>query len=231
MTTCGLRNVGMPSEGHGLHGTYSHLPAHGVAITRHIEEEATVVVTGTVRDEGPPEFVVRRTIRIFAGSGRIEIEDDTTNSGAIPDLAPLLYHFNFGYPLWAPPARLDIPAEVTTARDAASEPARDSWHLPPTVAVGPELVLEHDLGDLEEGYARIINQQAGLTVSLRWDRSTLPRLNQWLDPNPRMSVLGVEPANCSTRGRAADRQSGVLPTLEPGALRPTRVSLEVERAV
>lgn len=26
MTTCRLRNVGMPAEGHGLHGTFSDLP-------------------------------------------------------------------------------------------------------------------------------------------------------------------------------------------------------------
>jgi hypothetical protein len=65
-----------------------------------------------------------------------------------------------------------------------------------------------------------------MTVELRWDRMTLPRLNQWLDPNPGMAVLGVEPANCSTRGRAADRQAGILPELAIGARRVTRLVLE-----
>jgi hypothetical protein len=232
VTTCGLRNVGMPSEGHGLHGTYSHLPARDVAVTRNVENNgASISVTGTVRDEGPPAFIVRRTIRICAGVGMIQIEDHTVNSGATPEAAPLLYHFNFGYPLWAPPAHLEIPVERTVARDAASEVALGFWHQPPEIAVGPERVLEHDLGDAGEGFARIVNQQVGLSMTLRWNRAALPRLNQWLDPNPGMGVLGVEPANCSTRGRAADRQSGTLPALGPGETRTTRVSLEISPVV
>jgi hypothetical protein len=31
VATCGLRNVGAPSEGHGLHGEISHQPARDVA--------------------------------------------------------------------------------------------------------------------------------------------------------------------------------------------------------
>lgn len=227
MTTCGLRNVGMPSEGHGLHGTYSHLPAHDVRVDRHCEADgASVTVTGTVRDSASPEFVVRRSIRVHAGRGRIDVADTTVNRGATADAAPLLYHFNFGYPLWAPPTQLDIPAVDTEARDEASEVALGSWHVPPDVEVAPERVLEHDLGDIAEGWASITNEPLGVAVTLRWDRTTLPRLNQWLDPNPGMAVLGVEPANCSTRGRAFDRADGRLPMLLPGAERVTRLVVE-----
>jgi hypothetical protein len=231
LTTCGLRNVGMPSEGHGLHGTYSHLAAHDVTVSRHAGVDgAAVTVTGTVTDTGGPEFVVHRTIRVHAGVGRIELEDVTLNKGDVAEAAPLLYHFNFGYPLWAPPAQLDIPAVTTVARDPESEVALDSWHDPPDIERAPERVLEHDLGDLAEGWARIGNDALGVSVELRWDRTTLPRLNQWLDPNPGMAVLGVEPANCSTRGRAADRKAGILPTLAAGGKRITRLVLEVSVA-
>jgi hypothetical protein len=227
MTTCGLRNVGMPSEGHGLHGTYSHQAAHDVTVTREAGGDgASVAVTGTIRDAVDPVFVLRRSIRVYAGVGRIEIEDVTVNEGSTAGAAPILYHLNFGYPLWVPPAQLEIPTVATVARDPASQVALDSWHVPPDVVTAQERVLEHDLGDLADGWARLSNGVLGLAVELRWDRATLPRLNQWLDPNPAMAVLGVEPANCSTRGRAAERAAGTLPILGVGESRTTRLTVE-----
>ena len=227
MTTCGLRNVGMPSEGHGLHGTYSHLSAQNVTVSREVGGDgASVTVTGTIRDAADPVFVLRRSIRVYAGVGRIEIEDVTVNEGSTAGAAPILYHFNFGYPLWAPPAQLEVPTVATVARDPASKVALDSWHVPPDVVTAPERVLEHDLGDLADGWARLSNEDLGVAIRLRWDRATLPRLNQWLDPNPGMAVLGVEPANCSTRGRAADREAGFSPMLAVGASRTTSVVVE-----
>lgn len=231
MTTCGLRNVGMPSEGHGLHGTFSHLAAADVAVDRFVDDsEAGVVVTGTLDDSTPPAaFRVERTIRTFAGVGRLELVDITTNLGGVSAEAPLLYHFNFGYPLWADPARLELLVAGTEARDPDSEVALGSWRVPPTVESAPERVLEHELApDDAAAWARIVNPALGISLTLRWDRATLPRLNQWLDPNPGMAVLGVEPANCSTRGRAYDRAAGLLPVLAPGERRTTRVVVEVD---
>ncbi|NQV06480.1 DUF4432 family protein [bacterium] len=229
MTTCGLRNVGAPSEGHGLHGTYSHLPAADDTVERTLSDAGgTVTVRGVIDDPEPPaHFRVERTITFSIGTGRVEVEDVAANLGHEKAPAPLLYHLNFGYPLWAPPARLEIPVASTTARDTASEVALDTWHLPPDVAEQAERVLEHDLGpDLEWGNARISNPDLGIEVTIGWDRTSLPRLNQWLDPNPGMSVLGVEPANCSTRGRAFDRAAGIMPFLGPMERRVTRVCIE-----
>jgi Domain of unknown function (DUF4432) len=48
LTTCGLDNVGTPSEGIGLHGTYTFLPAHDVATER---SRSQVVVRGAVVNE------------------------------------------------------------------------------------------------------------------------------------------------------------------------------------
>jgi hypothetical protein len=38
VTTCGLDNVGAPSEGIGLHGTYTFLPARDVVSERSVAE-------------------------------------------------------------------------------------------------------------------------------------------------------------------------------------------------
>ena len=233
MVTCGLRNVGMPSEGHGLHGTYSHLPASDVRAGAVVgEEDAAVVVSGVVHDEGPPApLQLHRTIRVAAGHGRIDVEDVITNTGSEPAEAPLLYHCNFGYPLWSPPANLEIAAVTATeARDPASEVALTTWHTPPPVEVAAERVLEHVIpGPTTEGRAVITNAELGIAVEVGWDRGELPRLNQWLDPNPGMAVLGIEPANCSTRGRAFDRAAGALPWLHPGQARNTHLWIEARR--
>ena len=39
VATCGLRNVGAPSEGHGLHGEISHQPARDVRVARWVDGE------------------------------------------------------------------------------------------------------------------------------------------------------------------------------------------------
>lgn len=229
MVTCGLRNVGMPSEGHGLHGTYSHLPADGVTVDRVIaDKKVSVVVGGVVTDTADPAPLrVERRITSHAAVGRVEINDRTTNLGSVPAEAPILYHFNFGYPLWAPGARLDIPVSETIPRDEASAASLETWREPHPVMVTDERVLEHVVHPVDGwGRAQIINEDLGIGVAVGWRVAELPRFHQWIDPNPGMSVLGVEPANCSTSGRAYDRAEGRLPFLEPGETRETALVFE-----
>ena len=224
MVTCGLRNVGMPSEGHGLHGTFSHLPATDVAIER-LPDGEVVVITGTVVDDDDPRLVVRRRITVAAGSGRVVLEDETTNEGDEPAPAPLLYHCNFGFPLWSDGAHLDLAPVTTSARDDDSTDVLGRWGRPLPVAKGPERVLEHRL-DSAEAWATVSNANLGMAVTIRWDGDTLPWINQWLDPNPGMAVLGIEPASCRTRGRAFERTHGSLPMLEPASVRRTSLTFE-----
>ncbi len=230
MVTCGLRNVGMPSEGHGLHGSYSHLAAEEVTVDRVLDDAGgRIEIKGVVVDDDD-EVPLRheRSVRSFAGAGLLEVEDVTTNAGSSATPVPLLYHFNFGYPLWAGDARLDASVAGTQARDAESVPALGSWREPPATETGAEWVLEHEL-EPGPAWATIRNPALGTEVTVRWDREALPMLNQWIDRNPGMSVLGVEPANCTTRGRAQDRAAGVLPMLRPGEKRRTRLTVEARR--
>lgn len=228
MVTCGLRNVGMPSEGHGLHGTYSHLPASDVVAARDIDgDRLLVTVEGLVTDEGHPDVLrLARSIRTWTGSGLIEVTDRLTNLGSRTTETPILYHFNFGYPLWGPGALLDLDVTGTIPRDEASRPALDSWSRLPPVEDVPERVLEHVV-IANEGWAEatVANRDLGVGVKISWRVAELPRLHQWIDPSPGMYVLGIEPANCSTEGRGVDRVDGRLPMLEAGEIRET--ALEV----
>ena len=228
ITTCGLRNVGMPSEGHGLHGTFSHLLAEDVTIVRSTEDRGSITVAGRVTDDSQePHMTVDRTITTSAGMGRIEVRDITTNQGSSLAEAPLLYHCNFGWPLWSGSAMLTMNTDDTVARDPDSGPALGRWSAPPPIQKTPEWVLEHRVRS-EDGWAQahISSPACSVAVRISWETEELPILNQWIDANPGMGVLGIEPANCTTRGFAFERARGTVPTIEPGQQRSTSLVVE-----
>ena len=234
VTTCGRRNVGAPSEGHGLHGAASHQRAEMLAVEREVVEDGlAVVVRATMREAAAlgPCLETERTVTTWTGVGRVRVEDRTVNRGRSPEAAPVLYHVNLGAPLWAPGARLAVGDLVETRpRDADAEAALATWNRAPAPDETPERVFEHDLAPAAElGAARVEQASLGLAVDVGWDRATLPRLHQWLHTAAGAYVLGIEPANCSVLGRRADRLAGRLPVLEPGEERMTTVEIRAEQ--
>ncbi len=229
VTTCGRRNVGAPSEGQGLHGAASHQRARVTAVERaEVDSELAVVVQATMREASAlgPCLETRRTITTWAGTGRVLVADRTRNLGAVPEPAPVLYHVNLGAPLWSPGATVALADHrAVLPRDAAAAAAAPVWATAPPADETPERVFEHQLADAPEGVARVDQPALGLTVEVRWDRSTLPRVHQWLHTAGGAYVLGIEPANCSVLGRAADRAAGTLPLLGPGEERETWVEV------
>jgi Domain of unknown function (DUF4432) len=216
ITTCGLDNVGAPSEGVGLHGTYTFLPARDVVSER---STSAVVIHGVV-DE-PRGLRVERTIRTAVGAGRLELVDEAVNSPARSLEAPLLYHVNLGWPLWDSGARVATDAREVRPRDEDAAP-HDWTSAPEEPASAPERVWEH----VGATRAVVVNDRLGLRVTVESD---LPRLWQWVDPGPGVYALGIEPANCSVLGRAHDRAEGRLPFLAPGERRTTRISVTAEK--
>jgi hypothetical protein len=227
VTTCGLQNVGAPSEGHGQHGTFSHLPARDVRIDRTVEDDEVVVTLhGVVEDTDALGVHLRceRQVRTTTGRGEVVLRDVVTNLGPSAVAAPFLYHVNLGAPLWSPGAVLEIPSQEVLPRDDAAAAVLDSWRYPPEPADGaPERVFEHLIAPDADGRCTVAVTSAplGLRVEVEWDATVLPRLHQWVHPGSGVNVLGLEPANCSVLGRAADRSAGRLPMLDPGASRTT----------
>jgi uncharacterized protein DUF4432 len=215
VTTCGLDNVGAPSEGIGLHGTYTFLEARDVQTERSLSE---VMVRGRVED--PRGLQVERTIRTAVGSARIELVDRTKNTAEDVLEAPVLYHVNLGWPLWDDGARVESDADDVRPRDG--DAVEHDWSAaPPEPAALPERVWEH----VGTSGASVVNDALGLRLTVE---SNLPRLWQWVDPAPRVYSLALEPANCSVLGRAWDRAQGTLPFLAPGDERITRILITVE---
>ncbi len=233
VTTCGLRNVGVPSEGHGLHGRWSHLRAGRVSLEREVRSdgEVTLRAAATVEEVAAlgPHLRVSRTVTSRTGAGVVELTDVAQNVGGEPVAAPLLYHVNLGAPLWAPGAALDLDAVNTVSRDADAAAGLDRHRRPPEPdATAPEQVLEHRVRPGPDGWATATVSTEALVLEVAWDAATLPRFHQWL--HPAHGVLGLEPANCSVLGRGADRAAGTLPYLEPGEPRTTRLRITARPA-
>lgn len=227
VTTCGLRNVGVPSEGHGQHGDFTFQKATVEAV-----EPAgdALEVRGRIAEVSAlgHHLEVQRVWRTYAGEGRIELADVVVNRGRETEAAPQLYHVNLGAPLWAEGAEVVVDARATHPRDADAAPFADSWNRAPGVVEGAhERVFEHEVGPGPDGWCSVAvrNPRLPFEVEIRWDAATMPRLWQWVHPAPGIEVLGIEPANCSVLGRAHDRAEGRLPELAPGEERRTRLEI------
>jgi hypothetical protein len=232
VTTCGLRNVGAPSEGHPQHGELHAQRATIDAVSR--GADGVISARGHVTEVDALGFHLElsREWRTRAGEGLVELVDVLRNAGREPEPIPMLYHVNLGAPLWTEGAMLELSTAATRPRDESAAPFADTWHLAPGVVAGAEeRVFEHDMLPGADGWAsaRVRNEALGLEVTIRWDASTLPRLWQWVHPAPGIAVLGIEPANCSVLGRAHDRAEGRLPHLAPGEERVTRLEIRAAR--
>jgi hypothetical protein len=232
MATCGLRNVGVPSEGHGQHGEFHEQRATIEAIER--TDGGILTVRGRIAEVDSLRFdlEVRRSWRTRAGEGRVELVDVVANRGRETEGTPMLYHVNLGAPLWDEGATLHLDAEATHPRDEDAAPYVDVWDRHPGVVPGArERVFEHEVAAGPDGWAeaRVRNERIGLELAVRWDVATMPRFWQWVHPAPGIGVLGLEPANCSVLGRAHDRAEGRLPELAPGEERISRLEIRARR--
>jgi Domain of unknown function (DUF4432) len=232
MVTCGLRNVGVPSEGHGQHGDYTFQKAVVEAVERSGD---AIIVQGRIAEVAAlgHHLEVERTWRTYAGQGLVQLEDVVTNRGRETEPALQLYHVNLGAPLWSEGAELVLDARATHPRDADAAPYADSWNRAPGIMPdAAERVFEHEVAPGTDGWcsATVRNPRLGLELEVRWDAATMPRMWQWGHPAPGLGVLGLEPANCSVLGVAHDRAEGRLPELAPAEERRTRLEIRARVA-
>lgn len=226
LTTCGLRNVGAPSEGHGQHGSFTDLRARDVSVTRRWlpDGHRAVDITGTLDDASSlgAHLRVERHITLQSGSATVTVEDLTTNLGPEPEQSPILYHVNLGFPFLTLDSSYRIPRVLRST--AAGRDVQDLWQrMGDAGAAGPDRIVEHELEAEADGFAQLTSPNLGLVAEITWDRATMPRLHTWQRAQRGSYVASIEPANCGLDGRVADRADGCAPFLEPGARRSTRI--------
>lgn len=243
LMTCGLTQVGVPGKDidgpYGLHGRIHHTPARQVSSSaRWNGEEYEMSVSGIVEETAIFGFNLRlsRTIKSKLGENKITICDSVENFGFRPAPHMILYHFNFGFPLLREDTIVELPKARSQPRDPDMDMSRmDRWQDP--VPDFKEQVYYHELSKRDgKVVARVISPSfpvrfsdsstAGLVVELKWNPLKLPRMVQWRMPGAVDHVLGLEPSNCWTRGRANARKEDSLKILEPGEVMDYQLELE-----
>lgn len=242
LMTCGLTQAGRPNtdngEALGLHGRIHHAPACQVSTEAEwVNDSYEMRVKGVVEETRIFGERLRLTRQIHSrlGENAIAIFDTVENAGFEPTPHMILYHFNFGFPLLTPGTMLEFPSNRVTPRDEGVPLAGyDRWELPqPGYS---ERVYRHTDLSTKDGWAtaRVINPAfplpggpQRLAVHLRWKTDTLDRFVQWKMAGQGVHVLGIEPANCHTSGRAAERQNNTLTFLAPGEARHYELQLNI----
>ena len=219
--TAGLRNVGQPSEGHGLHGAFALKSARNVSV---VDRADGSLISGNVVDG---ELQSQRSVEVDMAAARITMRDVVTNRSHDAAQAPILYHVNWGSPFLGPELMVDVPSHKILPRDPGSPTDHVDWRHPAGSSAVNEIVIEH-LITPENQFARLTNPSTATSAFLEW--TGLPRVHQWINTDPAWGVVAIEPANCSVRGLRADRAVGDTPRLAPGESRTTSLTITFRTA-
>ena len=237
VVTCGLSYAGANGEDqgqkYGLHGRISNLPATNVAWEGHWEgDDYLLSVTGKVREATVfgENLQLTRTLTAKLGEKRLFLRDTVENMGAKTSEHMMLYHINIGFPAVNDSARLIAPTLSATPRDADAQDGKEQYaSLQPPQAGFREKVYFHKLASDTQGRVTtaIVDDQTdaggsdgtGFGVYCAYSPSQLPNFTEWKMLDAGTYVVGMEPANCSVLGRAAERAAQTLQHLEPGEQR------------
>ncbi|MFN3225114.1 MAG: aldose 1-epimerase family protein [Hyphomicrobiales bacterium] len=198
LVTCGLDHHGVPTTSSADAFNYplrerNHHPLHGriygqqaELVTRHIDWTAgEIVICLTVRQATVFGEVLEldRTITAGLKTPSLSLRDTVTNRGFRPTRHGILYHFNLGYPMLSPQARL-LGASwplVDRLDEANAQPADDHVEIV-NVDTSPN-----------DGVLGIRNTKIGLAMILRFDSQVLPCTALWRAFQSGVYALGIEP--------------------------------------
>lgn len=202
LTTCGLKNIGVPSGEQGLHGRIANTPAKNVSIfSDWIDGSYVMRVSGEMCEAAAfgEHLVLKRTITAVLGESHFTVEDCVENLGfSVEDIA-LCYHCNFGFPLVSETAKIvGVPEQfsgMTSPTHDASEECIDVNFNDPEVTVG----IEND----------------GIGAYITYNRDTLPDFLIWKMPGESDYVIGLEPRTTSLGGMKDIKAQGKEVRLKP----------------
>jgi len=243
LTTCGIANAGAPSvdqgKPFGLHGRVANAGAENLCVDQEWEgDEYLIRLKGTMREaEAMVENLsLTRRIDTRLGATGFRLLDTITNHGFEPQPLLMLYHFNFGFPLLGPAARVVGPILQTEPRDEEARKDRgveECRAFPEPVPGYQEKVFFHTMGTDNHGrtFVALLNPDTGdgqpLGMVLRWNAKELPNLTEWKMVRKGFYVVGLEPGNSLPLGRGVMRERGTLPHLDGQGQYPITIDFEV----
>jgi len=243
LTTCGITYSGAPGVDQGrplgLHGRLANAGAEDLAVSQEWEgDEYLIRLSGRMREVQAmgENLTLTRSIETRLGARGFTLRDVVDNRGFRSEPLMLLYHFNFGFPLLGPRARVVAPILHSAARDdeaAKDRGVEEALRFPEPQAGYQEKVFFHDLAADGEGrtLVALLNPDTGggvpLGVVLRFDKGQLPAFTQWKMPRQGFYVLGLEPGTTHPLNRSVLRERGELPMIAGQSRYVVRVELEV----
>lgn len=198
--TCGLDNIGDPTDSSILHGSRNSIPASRVSIEKYWSgDDYCAKVSAYIENTAlfGPNLVIKRTFTFKYMSDEFGMIDEIKNEGFTETGYMTLYHYNIGYPMVDESAKIVIDAEQSVSRTEDAEKVKDSmFDFSEPVDVIPEYVYIHKLkGD--NPTAKLVNKNLGLALSLTYNKKNLPYFCQWKSLSSGDYVIGLEPSTCS----------------------------------
>jgi hypothetical protein len=238
LTTCGLRNVGaacdVDGEHFAQHGRIANAPAEDVSVHTGWEgDEYTIRVGGRMRESVlyDENLVLEREISTRLGSTSFKLTDSIWNLSFRDEQFAIVYHINFGYPVVAGQARVDLPAGKILGD--GGKPLRD-WSAELGCLEEPTDNLPH--GGYMLGFtgsavkAAVINEELeGFRgMSIRYDKGDLHFMGFWRSMASGDYVVGLEPGTAPPAGRKSNLEHGLMRTLKPMECFRTQIDFAIE---
>ena len=243
LTTCGITNMGAPSEDQGqafgIHGRVANAGAEDVGVDQRWEgEEYLISVKGVMREASAmfENLTLTRRLETRLGSRGFSLHDRIENRGFQEEPLLMLYHLNFGFPLLGPRARVVGPIAKTDPRDEEARRDRgveEALEFPEPQPDYAEKVFFHHLrGDAEgRSLMALLNPDTGdgtpLGVVMRFNLNELPTFTEWKMPRRGFYVLGLEPGTATPVGRGPLREQGRMPMIAGQSSYDVHLELEV----
>ncbi|HEY0264804.1 MAG TPA: aldose 1-epimerase family protein [Granulicella sp.] len=239
LTTCGLSTAGAPSvdngETLGLHGYMNNTPAEPCNWTEEWKgDDCIFTISGKVREASVfgPNLVLERTITTSLASSSFTVKDVVENQGIAESPLMLLYHWNFGFPLLTDRSQIHVPSVTRDPSTPVSAASAERWNLFEEPQRGiDERVYFHSMRPDADGRVTAVlvsdRERPEFGIALSYDASTLPEFIEWKLTGVNHYVLGLEPANCRSLGRKAERERGTLQFLKPGERHEFHTELRV----
>lgn len=225
-TTCGLTNIGIPSqdddESLGLHGRIHNIPAENINVDwQNDDKNICVCISGNIKQAVMfgENLVLHRKIYCDYKSNNLKIEETITNQGYRETPLMLLYHFNIGYPLLSENAQYVIPSKKIYPRDDYARTNVNDWReIKKPQNNFREMCYYHELevDDNNICTVGIDNPKNRLFLRIEYDHEVLDKFIQWKMFGKGEYVTGLEPCNSTIDGRDNARKNGDLKTILPG---------------